>query len=86
MFTKFGILCALLLIGVQNIDPVSCQPGATDLQQGFTTRCDELCSNEIQEVTNSLPVEVVMMKSIQKKNLCAGFATRLSERLPVLQH
>lgn len=48
MFTKFGILFVLTIITVQICELVICQPN--DLQQGFTTRCDELCSNEIQEV------------------------------------
>ncbi|KAJ6639735.1 hypothetical protein Bhyg_12482 [Pseudolycoriella hygida] len=49
MFTKFGISFILATIGLQQIDPITCLPNPSDLQQGFTTRCDELCSNEIQE-------------------------------------
>lgn len=50
MFTKFGILFVLTIIAVQKCEQITGQPNSNDLQQGFTTRCDELCSKEIQEV------------------------------------
>ncbi len=53
MFTKFRILVAFTIIAVQNSGLAASQQGSNDLQQGFTTRCDELCSSEIQEVKDS---------------------------------
>lgn len=89
MFTKFGILFVLTIIAVQNSRLVTGQPNSSELQQGFTTRCDELCSNEIQEVGK---FSIYLGRTVGSKSIITlsidrvGLETGLSTGMPILQH